>query len=92
MKFHQNMLVVVIRWWAGYLAGVSGFGSWHGHRFFPVPQYPHFAEATQPVISRNLQAPFYYPRQEGRKGKCAHSEVRLDEPCVWCRQLQQIFV
>jgi len=42
MKFNQNMLViVVIRQWAGYLSGVSGFGSWQGQRFFSVPQYPH---------------------------------------------------
>jgi hypothetical protein len=42
MKFNQNMLViVVIRQWAGYMSGVSGFGSWQGQRFFPVLQYPH---------------------------------------------------
>jgi hypothetical protein len=35
------LVIVVIRQWAGYLSGVSGFGSWQGHRFFPVPQYPH---------------------------------------------------
>jgi hypothetical protein len=42
MKFNKNMLViVVIRQWAGYLSGISGFGSWQRHRFFSVPQYPH---------------------------------------------------
>jgi len=86
------LVIVVIRQWAGYLSGISGFGSWQGHRFFPVPQYPHLGGATQLVISGYLKASFHYPRQGGCKGKCAHIAVRLAEPCVWGRHLQQIFV
>ena len=61
MKFNQNTLVsVVIRQWAGYLSGVSGFGSWQGHRFFPFPQYPHLgglSASNQGVLTSSFPLP-----------------------------------
>lgn len=93
MKFNQTMLViVVIRQWAGYLSSVSGFGSWQGHRFFPVPQYPHPGGLLSLSSVGTYKLLSITPGKEDAKVNVHTFEIRPAEPCVWCRQLQQIFV